>query len=490
MSFVLCLALTPVFRGLFKVFDIVDKPDQLRKTHQGSIPRAGGMAIAASYFGAIGLALVVLPQGSRLMSHHADVFVGLVPAIALVFLTGLVDDICGLKPKTKLAAQLLAASWACWGGVRITAINDHAVASWWAIPLTVFWLIACTNAINLIDGLDGLASGVALFATLAALSAAVVQGNIGLILATAPLAGCLVGFLRYNFNPASVFLGDSGSLTIGFLLGCFAVIWSQKAATLIGMAAPLIALSVPLIDVSLSVSRRFISNRSIFVADRGHIHHRLLARGLHPRRAALLLYGVCGAAGVVAVLLGFVGQPLGVGLMILASAFVCFGIWQLKYAEFEIARQLFVSGRFRRAVEEEIGMRRLQEGLSATRSLEDCWALICRVSRDMNFHSVTLHSAAGVFHERFNLAEENDVCHFRLTLSPGASLLLERRYQDCPDLASATFLQILRGALQAKMSAMPTTTDYVLPEQHALARAAAASLCHTDGSPALGIGRS
>src|SRR6476646_9925338 len=317
-SFVICLILTPVFRDLFKAFDIVDQPDQLRKTHQGLIPRAGGLAIAASYFGAIVLALVVLPQGSQLMTHHEKVFVGLVPAIALVFLTGLVDDIRGLTPKTKLAAQILAAAWACWEGVRITAINDQPVASWWAIPLTVFWLIACTNAINLIDGLDGLASGVALFATLAALSAATVQGNIGLILATAPLAGCLIAFLRYNFNPASVFLGDRGSLTVGFLLGCFAVIWCQKSATLIGMAAPLIALSVPLMDVSLSVSRRFISNRSIFAADRGHIHHRLLARGLQPRRAALLLYGVCGAAAVLAVLLGFVGYATGVVLMILA----------------------------------------------------------------------------------------------------------------------------------------------------------------------------
>ena len=170
----------------------------------------------------------------------------------------------------------------------------------WAIPLTILWLIACTNAINLIDGLDGLASGVALFATLAALSAAAVQGNIGLMLAAVPLAGCLVGFLRYNFNPASVFLGDSGSLTIGFLLGCFAVIWCQKSATLIGMAAPLIALSLRLWMSAYPFSPRFISDQVHFTADRGHIHHRLLAQGLQPRRAALLLYGVCGVAAIVA----------------------------------------------------------------------------------------------------------------------------------------------------------------------------------------------
>ena len=306
VSFLLCLLTTPVCRDLFKALNIVDRPDQLRKTHKGSIPRSGGLAIIVSYLGAIALAVIVLPQGSRLMSHHDKMFIGLAPAIALIFATGLVDDICGLKPKTKLAAQILAASWACWDGVRITAINDHLVASWWAVPLTVLWLIACTNAINLIDGLDGLATGVALFATLAALTAAAVQGNTGLVLAAAPLAGCLIGFLRYNFNPASAFLGDSGSLTIGFLLGCFAVIWCQKSATLIGMAAPLIALSFPLMDVGISVGRRFISNRSIFAADRGHIHHRLLERGLDSRRVALLVYGVCGVLAVIGVLVGFV----------------------------------------------------------------------------------------------------------------------------------------------------------------------------------------
>jgi UDP-GlcNAc:undecaprenyl-phosphate GlcNAc-1-phosphate transferase len=147
------------------------------------------------------------------------------------------------------------------------------------LPVTVLWLLACANAFNLIDGLDGLASGVGLFATLTTLCAALMHGDMELALATAPLAGALIGFLRYNFNPASIFLGDCGSLSIGFLLGCYAVMWSQKSATLLGMAAPAIVLAAPLVDTALSIARRFIQHKPIFGADRGHLHHRLLDRG-------------------------------------------------------------------------------------------------------------------------------------------------------------------------------------------------------------------
>src|SRR5439155_4205751 len=143
--------------------------------------------------------------------------------------------------------------------------------NWWSLPVTLFWLVLCTNAFNLIDGVDGLAAGLGLFATLTMLVAALAQNNVALAVATAPLAGCLLGFLRYNFNPASVFLGDSGSLLIGFLLGCYGVIWSQKSVTMLGMAAPAMVLAFPLLEVALSVARRFLHNEPIFAGDRGHI---------------------------------------------------------------------------------------------------------------------------------------------------------------------------------------------------------------------------
>src|SRR5229473_2047143 len=199
----------------------------------------------------------------------------------------------GLTPWQKLAGQLLGSSIACWAGVRMLAIAGYPLPGWLDIPLTVMWLLACTNAFNLIDGIDGLASGVGLFATVTMLFAALLlQNNIALALATAPLAGALLAFLRYNFNPASIFLGDSGSLTIGFLLGSFGVVWSQKSATILGMTAPMMALGIPILDASLSIVRRFLRHQPIFTGDRDHIHHRLLKRGFAPRRVVLTLYAM------------------------------------------------------------------------------------------------------------------------------------------------------------------------------------------------------
>jgi UDP-GlcNAc:undecaprenyl-phosphate/decaprenyl-phosphate GlcNAc-1-phosphate transferase len=178
--------------------------------------------------------------------------------------------------------------------VRIVSIGGAPTDAWWNVPLTILWLLACMNAFNLVDGLDGLAVGVGLFATLTVFTAAMMQHNMVLAVATFPLAGALLAFLCYNFNPATIFLGDSGSLLIGFLLGCYAAIWSNKSATLLGMTAPLMALSIPLLDVALAIVRRFLRRQPIFAADRGHIHHRLLDRGFTPRRVVLMLYGLCG----------------------------------------------------------------------------------------------------------------------------------------------------------------------------------------------------
>ena len=168
-----------------------------------------------------------------------------------MFALGLLDDLVGLNAWQKLLGQVVARCLAYCGGVHVTGVAGYAAPGWSTPADHVLWLVACTNAFNLIDGMDGLAAGVGLFATFTTLAAALLQGNVALALATAPLVGALLAFLRYNFNPASIFLGDCGSLTIGFLLGCFGAIWSQKSATLLGMTAPLMALAVPLLDTGV-----------------------------------------------------------------------------------------------------------------------------------------------------------------------------------------------------------------------------------------------
>src|SRR5689334_2987755 len=299
-AFVLSLILTPLCRNLFKRSGMVDRPDQERKLHTRPIPNMGGIPLVIAYLASFGVLLLMTQKASAGGISFAQ-SLKLLPPAFIVFATGLLDDRFRLQPWQKLIAQLLAATWAFFSGVAITGIAAHHLNSWMSIVVTLLWLIACTNAFNLIDGIDGLAAGVGLFATATTLIAALLQHNLALAAATAPLAGALLGFLRYNFNPATIFLGDSGSLVIGFLLGCFGVIWSQKSATILGMTAPLMALSIPILDTCLSVARRFLRRQPIFRGDRGHIHHRLLARGFSQRRAVLLLYGVCAIGAVVSI---------------------------------------------------------------------------------------------------------------------------------------------------------------------------------------------
>ena len=285
-SFVLSFALTPLFRDLFLRLGYVDRPGHGRKVHLLPVPRIGGIPIMLAFMGSVVILYLLPLQGGHVVAESMPRAWKFFPAVLTVFAVGLLDDIVGLKPWQKLAGEIVAASLACFGGLQLT-VHGSAFPAWLNVPLTIFWLILCTNAFNLIDGIDGLAAGVGLCATLTSLGTGLLQQNFALALATVPLAGALFGFLRYNFSPATIFLGDSGSLSIGFLLGCYGIIWVEKSATMLGLVAPVIALSVPLLDTILAVARRIVRGEHIFHADRRHIHHLLLDRGQHiPRPSA------------------------------------------------------------------------------------------------------------------------------------------------------------------------------------------------------------
>jgi UDP-GlcNAc:undecaprenyl-phosphate GlcNAc-1-phosphate transferase len=285
MAFGLAAALTPVFRDIFRGWGLVDSPGG-RKLHAKPVPRIGGIPLAIAYVAA----LVVLPATER------DLAWRFLPGAALVFFTGLLDDVVTLKPLEKLGGQILAAGAAFACGLRVDSLAGQEIPLGLQLPLTLAWLLVTTNALNLIDGLDGLCAGVGLLSAGGLFGAAVLLGDRSLAMAALPLAAALAGFLLFNFNPASVFLGDSGALLIGFLLGCFGLAWCQKTATLLSVSVPLLAVGVPLTDLSLSVLRRLATRRPILAADRGHIHHQLLDLGLTHRGAVLVLY----AAGAVA----------------------------------------------------------------------------------------------------------------------------------------------------------------------------------------------
>lgn len=390
LAFIFTLIATPVVRDYCQAQNVVDRNAVERNTGN-AIPRTGGVAIVLAYL----LAFVVAdftPWASwaslnKSFSGLQAIFLG----TAVVFLFGLLDDIFDLRPWQKLVGQLLAASIVYFGGVQIHFVPE---TTFYGAPLnfilTISWLVTCSNAFNLIDGLDGLAAGVGLFATVTTMLASLIHQNAGLLIVTAPLAGALLGFLRYNFNPASIFLGDCGSLTTGFLLGCFAIEWSHKSVTLLGMTAPLMAITIPLLDTALSIARRFLRHKPIFSGDRGHIHHRLLDLGLNTKQAVLIIYGVSGVAAALSLLMskvhGMNGNYSHI-VILLFCAVTWIGIQHLGYVEFGMMRQLFLKGTLRRIIDSQTRLDGFVNNLSACQNLEECWKVVEGCAKEFGFEA-------------------------------------------------------------------------------------------------------
>jgi UDP-GlcNAc:undecaprenyl-phosphate/decaprenyl-phosphate GlcNAc-1-phosphate transferase len=262
---------------------------------------------------------------------------------------------------------------------------------------------------NLIDGVDGLAAGVGLFAVITVLVAALLHGNSGLAFATVPLAGALLGFLRYNFSPASIFLGDCGSLTLGFLLGCYGIVWTEKSTTILSMIAPLMTLFVPLLDVGLTIVRRLITGRPIFVADRRHIHHRLLSRGLPPTHVVFILYGFCALASIAGLLLTvpYVQYRGLVVLVVFVAAWL--GIRELGYMEFGILGKSVLGGQYQRWFLAQVDVVEFEKKVMASRSLDETWELLCSESPAFGFSGIEMRVDGETWQKR-----TASCCHLRI----------------------------------------------------------------------------
>jgi UDP-GlcNAc:undecaprenyl-phosphate/decaprenyl-phosphate GlcNAc-1-phosphate transferase len=423
-SFLISSLLTPIVRNVCRRLNLVDRPNDSRKFHTTPVPRVGGISIALSYAGTFALLLLCMSQfGGPIATDQLSLVWRVLPAACIVFATGLLDDLVGLKPWQKLAGQFVAAGWAYWAGVRIFAVVDHE-AHWWSLPLTILWLLCCSNAFNLIDGLDGLAAGIGMLATLTTVLAALIVHNFHLAVATLPLAGCLLAFLCYNFSPASIFLGDCGSLLIGFLLGCYGVIWSQKSATTLGMAAPVMAMTIPVLDVTLSIIRRLLRHQPIFTGDRGHIHHRLLALGLKPGNVALVLYGVCGLGAVCSLLQSLANAKFGGAAVVVFCAMVWIGVQRLKYVEFGVATQMLMGGEFRRILQAKIRLEVLQDVISTRPNIEDFWLVLRDTCKDLGFSHVSLHLGGLEFEDTFAEQDNPEDWSVRVALSPEDSIVV------------------------------------------------------------------
>ncbi|MBL8227517.1 MAG: undecaprenyl/decaprenyl-phosphate alpha-N-acetylglucosaminyl 1-phosphate transferase [Bryobacterales bacterium] len=453
VAFFFSLVLTPFVRRGAQRFGLVDKPDQTRKFHANPIPRIGGVGIVAAYLLSCGFILVAPYQNVPFDIQQAlRGGISLLPAALAIFATGLIDDVVHLRPWQKLAGQIFGAVLAFHAGFGIYVFRDTVLPYPVAMLVTVFWLVGCSNAFNLIDGMDGLAAGVGLFATLTTLASALVHNNLELAMATVPLAGALLGFLRYNFNPASIFLGDCGSLVVGFLLGCFGALWSQKSATVLGMTAPLMAMAIPLLDVGLSIVRRFLRGQPIFGADRGHIHHRLLARGLTTRRAALILYAICGVGAAFSLVQDAFSHSIGSLVILLFCAVAWLGIQHLGYAELGIARRVLFKGTLRNIISLQLHLQELERDFGEATTLDGFWKVLVKGCEDFGFGGVRLNVQGRVL-EKFSVAEPpSSLWQLRVPLPDSQYVnLYGRANATTPPAALVGLAQVIERSIHDKL---------------------------------------
>jgi UDP-GlcNAc:undecaprenyl-phosphate/decaprenyl-phosphate GlcNAc-1-phosphate transferase len=299
------LTLTPVARRLAWRLKVLDNPDGKRKLHKTPVPLLGGVAVYLSLLVALTTACLIAQSDSRLV----DLVLVLAPAAGFVCLMGCVDDRWDLHPRLKLLLQISATLPIALAGFtvnRVVIFGTPLELGWLGVPLTVFWLVGCINALNLLDGLDGLASVVGLSTALMMSLIASNEGHPHVSIIAVALAGALVGFLAYNLPPASIYLGDSGSMVIGLVVGMLAIQGTLKTSATMSITAPAVVMSIPMFDTLLAIVRRKLKGQRFDVADRGHIHHRLLDRGLSNWQVLCVIGSLClltGAAATFATLL-------------------------------------------------------------------------------------------------------------------------------------------------------------------------------------------
>lgn len=321
VAFTIALAVayfvTPQVINLAIKAGALDAPDA-RKVHTRPIPRMGGLAIYAGFVLAI-LASV----------HVSREIMGLLAGGTVILIIGIIDDLMQLPAKVKLLGQIVAAAVLVLFDIRIEWITnpfgDMIFVEYLSIPLTIMWVVSLTNTVNLIDGLDGLAAGVSTIASVTILLVALQQNFWTVAILSAALAGGALGFLQHNFNPAKIFMGDTGSMFLGYMLAAVSILGAVKSAATIALIVPIVALGLPIMDTAFAIIRRYMSGKPIFKPDKGHLHHRLLEMGLTQKQAVLLMYVISGCLGLSAIALTEVNHALGTIIVIALLGIACFG---------------------------------------------------------------------------------------------------------------------------------------------------------------------
>ena len=323
VSLLVAYVMTPPVKRFAEKVGAIDVPKDNRRVHDHPIPSMGGLAIFIGFM----LSLIFfVPMSTKVT--------GLLVGSVIIAVMGGVDDIVSLNPWVKLAGQIVAALVAIRCGLVFDVISNPNIFAeetyieigWLSIPLTMLWIVGCTNAVNLIDGLDGLAVGVSAISSLTMLIVSLFVSEPVVSIILAALTGACLGFMPYNLNPAKIFMGDVGSQLLGFVLSTASIMGLFKLHAIITFFVPLLALALPLADTIFAFFRRILHGQSPFKADKGHFHHRLLAMGLNQKQVVAVLYGISAVLGLLAVLMA--GDSMAVKIICLVAAFIIsLGIW-------------------------------------------------------------------------------------------------------------------------------------------------------------------
>ncbi|MHC4431309.1 MAG: glycosyltransferase family 4 protein, partial [Planctomycetota bacterium] len=396
-SALLALVITPITMLLARRLNIADVPGH-RQIHPEPTPHIGGVAIFLSM---MSMTVAVLFLSNVIGDMFRDILVkviALLSAAAFVFVVGLIDDIKvgGLGAKQKFLAQICAALAVCSAGIRIESliVADWLTLnfSWLSWPLTLLWIVGITNAVNLIDGLDGLAAGISAIACAVVAVLALHVGNVVMAVLMLALLGSLTGFLFFNFNPAKIFMGDCGSMFLGFTIASASVLCSTKSPVLVGLALPVLVLGIPIFDTLLSILRRFLERRSIFAADRGHFHHRLVDMGVTQNRVVILSYAVTIVVGGLGMLMMITRNGVSLlvffaALLLLLIAFRACGGVRLKEVLAAVQRKVAVSKRER---EETRSFEHAQLHFRRVKTFGEWWQAISATADKMGFSRTRL----------------------------------------------------------------------------------------------------
>ncbi|MBF8437402.1 undecaprenyl/decaprenyl-phosphate alpha-N-acetylglucosaminyl 1-phosphate transferase [Halanaerobiaceae bacterium Z-7014] len=313
---------TPLIRRFAIKLEAVDKPDK-RRVNKRPVPNLGGIAIY------LGFTAAVLFGSEPAADRTGIIFGG-----SLIMLIGVIDDIYELRPSVKLFGQLLAAVVLVLSGISIEFISNPFADSMiylgvFAIPVTIIWIVGVTNTVNLIDGLDGLAAGVSIIAAATLFIVSLQEGQFITAVLTAALAGSALGFLRFNFYPARIFMGDGGAMMIGFILASVSIIGALKSAAAMTLFVPVLALGIPIFDTAFAIIRRVYYKKPIARADHGHLHHRLLALGWNHKQSVLIVYIMSTVLGAVAIVVNGLNFQNGMLLIIMSFIFLLYSCYRL-----------------------------------------------------------------------------------------------------------------------------------------------------------------